>query len=89
MSIYGDDQDFDFAAEMRALDALIPIDQPQVLEDGILVFAGSDQLDASSDVTATFGGAVSSATPGLAVETPKAKPKANAVKATPPQAQTG
>jgi hypothetical protein len=85
MSIYGDDHDFDYAAEMRALDALIPVDQPQVLEDGILAFAGSDQLDASSEVTTTSGGAVSSATPGSAVETPKA----NAVKAAPPEAQRG
>jgi hypothetical protein len=46
MSIYGDDHDFDFAAEMRTLDALIHVDQPQGLEDGILAFDGSDQLDA-------------------------------------------
>jgi hypothetical protein len=89
MSIYGDDQDFDYAAEMRALDALIPVDQSQVLEDGILAFAGSDQLDASPEVTTTSGGASSSATLDLSVETPKAKPKANAVKAAPPRAEGG
>jgi hypothetical protein len=89
MSIYGDDREFDFTAEMRALDALIPVDQPQVLEDGVIAFAGSDQLDTSSEVTTASGGASQSATPDVPVETPKAKPKANAVKASPPRAERG